>query len=374
MLVGIHKGKWGRFPKSLQVYEKILEYNKIDHIRLDINESDFWDKVKKLDLFVFHFDNITDLKEIANVIIPIIQDQLKIRCFPDISTVWSYDDKIKEYYILSQAGFPVINNFIFWNKGPALEWAEKATYPVVFKLKSGSQSDNVILVKNRKFAEKIIKRMFGKGVDPNKVMFNVSKRIKDFSFKGFLHGLAIKFYRFYNGLDQYPLWDKQKNYVIFQEFLKGNTFDTRIAIIGDKAFGFIRHNRKNDFRASGSEKKDYDPEKIDLRCVKIAFDVSDFFKFQTMAFDFLYNEKGDPVICEISYDYPTKSIFLAPGYWDRNLNWHEGHYWPQYLYLKDILELPDLRQPEIEQWEEDTLMTHIGKRLFGKKEKSENQS
>ena len=370
MLIGIHGGKLGRFSETLKVYEKILDHNKIDHIQVDVNEPDFWEKVSKLDLFVFHFDNTTDQKELSKTIMPVIEKQLNVTCFPDINTFWSYDDKMKEFYLLKQSGFPVIDSVIFWNRSQALQWAQQAKYPVVFKLKAGSRSDNVILVKNSSFAIRIIKRMFGRGVNPNKIIFNMSKTIKDLTIKNIIHKFAIKLYRFYKGLDQYPLWDKQKNYVIFQEFQPGNTYDTRITIIGNRAFGFIRYNRKNDFRASGSGKKEYDRSKIDKRSLEIAFKISDHLKFPSMAYDFLYNDKKEPVVCEMSYIYPSKGIYNAPGYWDRNLQWHSGHYWPQYLYLKDILNLPDLQQPEIEVWEEDTLMTHIKKRLFNKKKQS----
>ena len=73
ILVGIHTSRLSKFSKSLEVYEKILDYNGIEHIRLDINEPDFWQKVKKLDLFIFRYYGATDLKEIANAIMPVIQ-------------------------------------------------------------------------------------------------------------------------------------------------------------------------------------------------------------------------------------------------------------------------------------------------------------
>ena len=75
------------------------------------------------------------------------------------------------------------------------------------------------------------------------------------------------------------------------KYLPNNTYDTRITIIGERAFGFIRENRYNDFRASGSGKISYDKTAIDLKCVEIAFEISQKLKFQTMAYDFIYNER-----------------------------------------------------------------------------------
>ena len=66
-----------------------------------------------------------------------------------------------------------------------------------------------------------------------------------------------------------------------------------------------------------------------------------------MAYDFLFDENNNPQFCEISYTYSDTAIFNCPGYWDSNINWHEGHYWPQYFQLMDALNLHDLRQPEM---------------------------
>ena len=39
------------------------------------------------------------------------------------------------------------------------------------------------------------------------------------------------------------------------------------------------------------------------------------------------------------YNYVDRSVYGCPGYWDENLNWHQGHFWPQFLHLKDLLML-----------------------------------
>ncbi len=105
--------------------------------------------------------------------------------------------------------------------------------------------------------------------------------------------------------------------------------------------------RDNDFRASGSGKIDYNIDKVDKKCIKIAFKVSKQLQFQSMAYDFIYNENNEPEFSEMSYTYLDTAIYNCPGYWDSNLNWHEGHYWPQYFQLMDALKMPELKQPEM---------------------------
>jgi hypothetical protein len=66
-----------------------------------------------------------------------------------------------------------------------------------------------------------------------------------------------------------------------------------------------------------------------------------------MAYDFLYGINGEVQFCEISYDFVDTAIYSCPGYWDSELNWHEGNYWPQYCQLVDLLSMPTLKQPEM---------------------------
>ena len=57
-------------------------------------------------------------------------------------------------------------------------------------------------------------------------------------------------------------------------FIPQNDFDIRVIVTGNKAIAIKRMNRKNDFRASGSGYILYDKNEIDIRCVKIAFEVN----------------------------------------------------------------------------------------------------
>ena len=45
-----------------------------------------------------------------------------------------------------------------------------------------------------------------------------------------------------------------------------------------------------------------------------------------------------PMIVEVSYCYVPESVYNCPGHWDRQLNWHEGHMWPEDAILIDLLE------------------------------------
>ena len=140
------------------------------------------------------------------------------------------------------------------------------------------------------------------------------------------------------------IWQTEKNYVLFQRYLPNNTFDNLVNVVGNKAFACRRFVRKNDFRASGSGNWDLDRNNIDLRFVELALKISKELKFQSMAYDFLYDEKGEPKLCEISYTYPDDP---ETGYWDEKLQWHDFKFLPPYFHLKETLNLYNLEQPPI---------------------------
>ena len=119
--------------------------------------------------------------------------------------------------------------------------------------------------------------------------------------------------------------------------MPGNQGDTRVTIIGNRAFGFLRANRPGDFRASGSGRIDHDPARVDPNCVELAFTVARRLDTQSMAFDFVLNPHGEPRILEMSYAYQAEAVYNCPGYWDEGLGWHEGHVWPQDAILEDLL-------------------------------------
>ena len=350
MKVGIYhtEDPNGKYLSCNLAYEKILAHNGIQFLRLRAEDPDFWEEIRDLDLFIIRWKHIDTHRQLVQDILPAVETQLGIRCFPDLNTCQHYDDKVKQYLLLKPLGFPMVKSYIFWDRKEALKWVKGADYPLIFKLRGGAGSLNVIMIKNQRQARKLVKRMFGRGIYPEKFFHAGSVRFQHFNLKRELHHIGGNLYRRSRGLDASPFWRVHKNYILFQEFLPGNKFDTRVTVIGDRAFVYRRMVRQDDFRASGSGLNDYDTGKIDMRCVKIAFEISHALKFKSMAYDFLFDREDQPQFCEISYTFVSRYIFKCPGYFDPQLQWHHGHFWPEYLHLIDALELPDLRQPELD--------------------------
>lgn len=138
---------------------------------------------------------------------------------------------------------------------------------------------------------------------------------------------------------------RERGYVYFQEFLPGNEFDTRITVIGNRAFAFTRNVRKNDFRASGSGSIDHGQERVSQECLRVAFNVARKLGAQSVAFDFVVHPDGHPRILEVSFGYLATAVHACPGHWDENLRFVEGHTWPQDAIFDDLMGELERRGP-----------------------------
>jgi len=268
-------------------------------------------------------------------------EKIGIKVFPDTNTGWHYEDKLGQKYLLESVDAPFVKTNIFYSKQDALNWLKKTSFPKVFKLRTGASSNNVRLVESKRQAAALIKKAFKSGFSHTgkfnrlKERIYLFKRNKNFkTFKLVLGGIA----RLFIPTEVEKFSYKQKGYAFFQDFIPSNNFDTRVIVVGNRCYGYRRHTRKNDFRASGSGNYIFDPKLSDKRMIEIAFKIADKLKFQSMAFDFIL-DNDIPVITEISYCFcmGTNSADECPGNWDRNLNWHEEEIKPQIYMIENFV-------------------------------------
>ena len=342
-MIGIYNAKSGKSSEFLIKYAKILDYNRIAYKFIDYDNR-FFDEIKECSFYIHRFVGTDDEIYIARTLLPLVENHLGIKCFPDFNTYWPYEDKIKEFLLSEIYNLPMAKSFIFFDFRKSKEWINSnEKYPLIFKLKSGAGSINVVKVNSKIDAIKLAKKMFTSGIKSEGIpSFG---NLKYFNPYNLMKYYGIKLLSALNLYTSWNTWNKHKMYVLFQEFLPHNDYDTRITIIGDRAYAYRRFNRKNDFRSSGSGLIDYSIESIDLDFIKTAFHVSKLLGFQSMAYDFLKDQSGNPVFCEFSYTFKDQILYDSPGYWDSSLNFIEGHFWPQYFQLIDLLEISNLKQP-----------------------------
>jgi len=342
MLIGIHpdhvwgtsfSDKWIPFLKTLDVDVKIL----------DLLRQDALDQVKGCDGVMWRWAHRAQDKQSAKMILYVIEQYLNLPVFPETRTSWHFDEKVAQKYLLQSLDVPLPDQWVFWGHEDASEWARnQAKYPVVFKLSVGAGASSVAKIDSCAEALAFIDTMFKRGIFPMTMnefrhrIIPASRREVKKLFHRFTDTVGFITVNHYPRLDS-EWWKPEMGYALFQEFLPNNDYDTRITVIGNRAFGFRRFNRANDFRASGSGNIDYNPAGIDLETVRIAFETSRNAGFTCMAYDFLYKD-DKPVVCEISYTFADYAIHSCPGHWDSNLNWHDGQMWPEDAQIIDFIE------------------------------------
>jgi len=286
-------------------------------------------------LWHFHHNSIKD-KLFAKQLLFSLEHAGK-KVFPSFNTSWHFDDKVGQKYLLEAMGLPLVPSYIFYQESQALDWAKDTSYPKVFKLRNGAGSSNVRLVRNYRHALSLINRAFNKGFLPIDRWYRLREAIREFkwtssSFKRCLKGairvvVPMKYVR---------TQKKEKGYIYFQDFIPNNTFDMRVIVVGDKAFAAKRMVRKNDFRASGSGVFNFNRQVINIDAVRMAFEAVRKLKTQCLAFDFVFDERKQPLIVEISYAFCTVYDH-CDGYWNKDLEWINENFSPQELMIESVL-------------------------------------
>ncbi len=304
---------------------------------VDVHRADILEQVRGCQGFMWRWAHFGGMARIARRLLPVLENELGLCVYPDQRTCWHYDDKIAQSYLLESLAVPIPKTWVFYDRQAAISWSQQATYPLVIKLSTGAGSSNVQLVSSVSEAGKWIETMFSRwntSLDPGAVRLSLGKRVAAAS-RLLVSGREPSRLR----ADHEP----QRGYVLFQEFLSGNEFDTRITVIGRRAFGFRRFNREGDFRASGSGRLDYEREGVDLDAVRLAYATAAALGAQSVAIDGL-KRCDEWVVGEVSYTYVSEAIHDCPGHWELEgtptageLSWVDDSIWPEQAQIEDFL-------------------------------------
>ncbi len=323
MKLAIHNSTSGFHPR----WRSYCEANNIQFKLVNCYANDVIEQLSDCDALLWHHSqgNPKDILIAKQILFAL--EHTGFTVFPDFRTTWHFDDKVGQKYLLERIGAPMVPSYVFFDKKEAFQWAEKTDFPKVFKLRGGAGSANVKLIRTHQQGRKLINKAFGSGFSNYQGWDNLKERWRKYRLgkadswevvKGWIRLIHPPAYSKVSG--------KEVGYVYFQDFIEGNESDTRIIVIGEKAFGLKRYVREGDFRASGSGSFGYERELFDERCVEIAFQVTHQLQLQVGVFDFVFDKDNNPLIIEISYGYTAPPYDHCPGYWDKDMNWHVGQF------------------------------------------------
>lgn len=321
-------------------YEEWLKENNIPYEKVSCYHYDIIKDLDKYSALIWHYGNFVnaDLMEAQHILD--IAEAKGLKVYPDHNTGWHFDDKIAEMYAFQQVNAPIPQSWVFYELEKCLEWLKNgARYPLVAKLRRGSGSNNVKLLKNQNEAAAYAKRMFSKGYSPaQSLAYKAYSKIQStHDWKTFVNRFKkipnfLKARKFGKGM---PV---EKGYCYFQKFIPNDSYDLKIAVVGDKLSFLSRSTRKGDFRASGSGAFCYDRNLISPQIIDTAFQTKDALNMQCVGFDYVVdNQTGEGMIIEMCHGFDREAIYGAGGWFDRKREWHDEPINVDYEIMEELL-------------------------------------
>jgi glutathione synthase/RimK-type ligase-like ATP-grasp enzyme len=319
-------------------WTKLSQDAGIEPVPVDVFAPDIMEQIAACDAFMWRPSPTARPREYAKRLLYAVEAGMGKPLFPSLKSWWHFEDKVIQYYFFAAAGIPTLVTNIFWDQASAERFCDTADYPFVLKLAIGYRGQNVRLVHNRREAQHYIEQLFGPGVTslaygPAPASRLLLRRLR----------IAKEAMRGRNPNTSTSTAELQHGYFYAQKFLPGNDFDTRITVTGDRAFIFRRHNRPDDFRASGSGRFDWDPSPVGEDAVRLAYKVARKLQAQTVGVDILRRD-GEPVITELTLTYAGWCVRDCPGHWtlvgtpeSGTLHWVEGSMLPEDAIFEDFL-------------------------------------
>jgi glutathione synthase/RimK-type ligase-like ATP-grasp enzyme len=320
MKIAIHK-------KEADFSSKWIEYcemNRINYRVVNCYADNIITRIIDCDVLMWHFNQANPKDKLfAKQLIFALETTGK-KVFPDFYTMWHFDDKVGQKYLLESIGAPFVPSYVFYDKTEALNWIDQTEFPKVFKLRGGAGSANVRIVQNRSQAKRLARKAFGKGFSQYDKWGSLRDRWYKFrTGKGNVWDVTKGLIRLGRTTEYAKIAGRERGYIYFQDFIPGNKFDIRVIVIDGKAFAIKRLVRKGDFRASGSGHVLYEKHHFDDDTIRLSFETAEKLKSQCLAIDYVY-QNGNPLIVEISYGFIKEVYYPCEGYWDREMNWHPG--------------------------------------------------
>ena len=289
-------------------YINFLEYNNIEYELYNVCKSDWFQNVTKYDVIIWDISSQPSRLEEAKNKIFIIETILGKKCYPSFENIYSYENKVLQYYLYNIYNLPYVPTFVSNDLAESLNFIEHCSFPIVSKISTGSGSRGVTLIRNKRYAKRLINAVFS------------------------------------SGKNTYYSYLKQKDYVYFQEYIPDAEYDLRVIVIGNKLFGYYRMRPRKDFRASGAniiEKKELPEE-----AMRTAISCRDHLNATMIAVDMIYSNKYNKfMIIESSIFFGIETaeqlkVNDVPGYYlyeDNKFIFEEGKYWVQDLAIEIFL-------------------------------------
>lgn len=298
--------------------------NTLDHEIINPYKNGVIKKLMEFDIILWHYSNYSfkDMLMAKNILFTMEEHGKKV--FPSFKDAWHFDDKLAETYLLESISAPIPKSYYYYDMQSLELDIKNLSFPIIAKLRNGSGSHNVKMIKSKEELRGYAKKMFTSGLSSApSLMYKASSNIKSTkSLKTFINR-AKRIPEFLRSLSNAKKFNKERGYVYLQEFIPNDGYDLKIVVVGDKLSFIGRNIREGEFRASGGGDLFYDRNRVTQDVINSAFKTSDDLGFKCMGYDYVIdNITGVGKIIEISYGFSHQAVLDANGFFDRNGIWH----------------------------------------------------
>ena len=157
-----HSTDWGN-PWSTYCEQQCIPYDFVDLFKCDPITT-----LKDYDVLLWHFGQYRHAEMLEARSILNAAKKMGLKVFPDFNDAWHFDDKVAEMYILQAIGAPIPQSVVYYDKSTIKKDIEegKIHFPIVGKLRTGSGSHNVKLLKSKHDLLGYASKMFAGGYNP----------------------------------------------------------------------------------------------------------------------------------------------------------------------------------------------------------------
>jgi glutathione synthase/RimK-type ligase-like ATP-grasp enzyme len=282
------------------------------------------ERLRAFDILLWHFSNydLTDMMHARSILYA--GKEMGLGVFPDFPDAWHFDDKIAQAYVLHALGAPTPRWWVFYAQRELEEWLEGTVdFPVVAKLRTGSGSHNVRLLRSSSEVRLYARRMFGRGLDPSpSLLFKTTSNVRSSRTWMDVKARARRIPEFLRTRSRARTFPKERGYVFVQEFVPNEGFDLKIVVVAGKVSFLVRRVRKNDFRASGGGDLFYERDLVPDGAIRSARETARAMGSLCVGFDYVvHRDTGEAKIVEMSYGFSHEAVLPAGGYWNEAGEW-----------------------------------------------------
>ncbi len=259
-------------------------------------------------IILYSFSQKANVREYVKDLIRYLDDGANL-LIPNYDLLKCHENKGYQELYKKKIGLDSLNAIYLSRREEISEY--DITYPVVLKRVNGSNGTDVYLVHDEEELVACIKKL---ETLPLPTKIDLIRR---------------KYFRQKKSYPEYPDYSNEKDYeqyvvyitedqnFILQQFVPDLTFDYRVLALYDRYYVMKRYNRKNDFRASGAKKFDFNFE-VDPALLDFARNVFSKFDAPMLSLD-ICGKEGKYYLIEFQASHFGVAVYQkSKGYYSRN--------------------------------------------------------